>query len=416
MREFSEYLVELTDVEPLPFAEEDAWELHRALYKLVVLGMFRFFVDHEDHCIGEHFVIYYVITRPKPAQKEGTVALYPFAQLQTIDPGLLELIHLELLSIRQVIASEEEEIQPRFADGGCPAENVVKPLPRVLLLHTGGTLGMDPKKSFEEEEGAMHLKKGTGGEYPKTLRPGIILQDLKQTVPELRTFANLDVQVAFNRDSCRIGPRDWIKLAKTLHEYRGHYDAFLIVHGTDTMSYTACALSLMLPLAMARSDARQNLVDSLTCATAGPAIGFQEVALCFGGLLLRGNRARKTNSSSYRAFSSPTYPPLATLGVEVEWDKNAIASDIGIYRPRFELNPNVIRVPIVPGTDPRQMYLSTQCDIGSLQPQLYRSGSFALALGAEPGPKMTPECAVVKLMLCLAHPDIPLGQPIAGEL
>ncbi|GBG84470.1 hypothetical protein CBR_g38754 [Chara braunii] len=111
---FLEYLVELTDVEPLAFADEDAWELHRALYKSVTLGMFRFFVDHEDHCIGEHFAVYYVITRPKPAQKEGTVALYPFAQLQTIDPRLLELIHLELLSIAQVIANEEEEIQPRL--------------------------------------------------------------------------------------------------------------------------------------------------------------------------------------------------------------------------------------------------------------------------------------------------------------
>ncbi|GBG75204.1 hypothetical protein CBR_g19717 [Chara braunii] len=94
--------------------DEDARELHRALYKSVVLGMFRFFVNHEDHCIGEHFVVYYVITRPKPAQREGTVALYQFAQLQTTDPRLLELIYLELLSIAQVIASEEEEVQPRL--------------------------------------------------------------------------------------------------------------------------------------------------------------------------------------------------------------------------------------------------------------------------------------------------------------
>ncbi|GBG61351.1 hypothetical protein CBR_g20384 [Chara braunii] len=79
-----------------------------------------FFVDHEDHCIGEHFVVYYVITRPKPAQKEGTVALYPYAQLQTTDPGLLELIHFELLSIAQVIASEEEEIQPRLRMPAAP--------------------------------------------------------------------------------------------------------------------------------------------------------------------------------------------------------------------------------------------------------------------------------------------------------
>ncbi|GBG84196.1 hypothetical protein CBR_g38167 [Chara braunii] len=80
----------------------------------------KFFVDHKDHCIGEHFVVYYVITRPKPAEKEGTVAVYPFAQLQTINPGLLELIHLELLSIAQVIASEEEEIQPRLRTATAP--------------------------------------------------------------------------------------------------------------------------------------------------------------------------------------------------------------------------------------------------------------------------------------------------------
>ncbi|GBG76327.1 hypothetical protein CBR_g22074 [Chara braunii] len=110
----------LTDVEPLPFTDEDAWELHRALYNSVALGMFRFFVDHEDHAIGEHFVVYYVIARPKPAEKEGTVALYPFAPLQTINPGLLELIPLELLFIAQVIASEEEEIQPRLRTATAP--------------------------------------------------------------------------------------------------------------------------------------------------------------------------------------------------------------------------------------------------------------------------------------------------------
>ncbi|GBG91536.1 hypothetical protein CBR_g52570 [Chara braunii] len=120
MHEFSEYLVELTDVEPLPFADEDTWELHRALYQSVALRMFRFFVDHEYRCVGTHFVVYYVITRPKPMQMEGTVALYPFVQLKTMDPGLLQLIHLELLSIGQVIASEEEEIQPRLRTAADP--------------------------------------------------------------------------------------------------------------------------------------------------------------------------------------------------------------------------------------------------------------------------------------------------------
>ena len=99
------------------------------------------------------------------------------------------------------------------------------------------------------------------------------------------------------------------------------------------MAYTASALSFMLagfgkpivltgsqlPLAMARSDARQNLIDSITCATSRYANGpmFNEVAICFGGKLLRGNRAQKTHTNTYGAFDSLTYPPLAMLGVEV---------------------------------------------------------------------------------------------------
>ena len=295
-------------------------------------------------------------------------------------------------------------------------------------------------------------------------------------MPELRTFANLDVHVLFNKDSCRIGPAEWLKISKTLHAAREHFDAFVVVHGTDTMAYTASALSLLLagfrkpiiltgsqlPLVMPRSDARQNLIDTLTCATAGftpPHVHCNEVSICFGGVLLRGNRARKTNASAYNAFSSPTYPPLAVLGVDVDWKDEAILQDRGVYRPRFKLEPAVLRVPIVPGCDPRaaygdlcergvkgivletfgvgnmpdlpvhgwipwlraqrkkglQVYLASQCGAGSLHPELYRSGSVALELGVQAGPQMTPECAVVKMMLCLAHPDIPLGQPIAGE-
>jgi L-asparaginase/Glu-tRNA(Gln) amidotransferase subunit D len=363
-----------------------------------------------------------------------------------------------------------------------PMLMVTRPLPRVLLLHTGGTLGMDPTASFEAYDGDdIHLRQGTGGVYPtaKQLQPGRMLADLLATVPELRAFANLDVHVLFNKDSCRIGPPEWLQMAKTLHAARPHFDAFVLVHGTDTMAYTASALSLLLggfrkpivltgsqlPLAMPRSDARQNLIDSLTCATASfspPHVHCGEVSICFGGVLLRGNRARKTNSSAYNAFSTPTYPPLAQLGVDVGWNTAAILTDRerGVYRPRFKLNPNVIRVPIVPGCDPRlaygdvyargvrgvvletfgvgnmpdlpmhgwlpwlrqqrkkglMVYLASQCGAGTLHPELYRSGSLAMELGVQAGPQMTPECSVVKMMMCLAHPDLPLGQPIAGEL
>ena len=75
---------------------------------------------------------------------------------------------------------------------------------------------------------------------------GDMLNNLLNVVPELNEFANLHLKVAFNKDSSRVGPREWVELAKLLHRSRKHYDAFLVVHGTDTMAYTASALSLML--------------------------------------------------------------------------------------------------------------------------------------------------------------------------
>ncbi|CAL8461743.1 g1274 [Coccomyxa elongata] len=362
-----------------------------------------------------------------------------------------------------------------------PLLMVSRPLPRVLCLHTGGTLGMDAEQSYEPDavDGHVQLKPGTGGSFSPAgaLRPGAMLNNLLSAVPELRAFANLRLEIPFNLDSARVGPAEWVKLAKILHRSRDDYDAFLIVHGTDTMAYTASALSLLLagfkkpivmtgsqlPLSMPRSDARQNLIDSLTCATsffAPPHVQLQEVAICFGGRLMRGNRAQKVHSSSYRAFDSINYPPLATLGVDVDWNMPYLLKVRGVYRPRFNLDARVIRIPIIPGCDPRaaygdlkarnvrgvvlesfgvgnmpdlprlgwipwlkktvkagiKVYLSSQCASGPLAPELYKSGKAAMDIGVEAGTLMTPEAAVVKLMLCLAYPDIPLGVPIAGEL
>ncbi|EFN58347.1 hypothetical protein CHLNCDRAFT_142407 [Chlorella variabilis] len=331
-------------------------------------------------------------------------------------------------------------------------------------------------------QGHMVLKPGTGGKYhqpgkSEALKPGKMLGSLLNMVPELKAFASLDLRVAFNMDSSNVGPKQWVQLARILDANRDDYDAFLIAHGTDTLSYTASALSLMLagfkkpivvtgsqlPLALPRSDARQNLLDSLCCATAAfspPHVHLQEVALCFGGRLMRGNRSQKTNSSAYQAFDSPNYPYLAQMGVDVSWNSRALLNVDTVYRPRFNLDPRVIRVPIIPGSDPRVMYgdvaargvkgmvleafgvgnmpdraetgwlpwlreqrkkgmlvyLGSQCAVGPLHPELYKSGSAALKLGVESGPQMTPECAVVKLMLCLAYRDLPLGMPLAGEL
>lgn len=321
-----------------------------------------------------------------------------------------------------------------------------RPLPSVLIIHTGGTLGMSTQ-AFEEPselqntiQGASVFKPGTGGDYTKTLQPGKLLLDIVTVIPELRTFANLEVKVLMNKDSCQVGPNDWIKIAKELNRQRENFDAFVVVHGTDTLAYTASALSLMLagfrkpiiltgsqlPLGMPRSDARQNLIDAVTCATAGfspPHVQLEEVAVCFGGSLLRGNRTRKTSATIYSAFSSPQYPPLAKLGVGIEWKREAMlqnsGSSLSTYRPRLKLNPNVLRIPIVPGCDPRKaygnlyergvrgivleafgvgnmpytkatgwitwlraqrkqgmaVYLTSQCESGDLHPEIYITGS-----------------------------------------
>jgi L-asparaginase/Glu-tRNA(Gln) amidotransferase subunit D len=231
-----------------------------------------------------------------------------------------------------------------------------------------------------------------------------------------------------------------------------------------------------LPLDMPRSDARQNLIDAVTCATAGfspPHIALEEVAVCFGGQLLRANRTRKTSATIYSAFGSPQYPPLARMGVGVEWKRDALLQfssggrgnggfTHATYTPRLKLNPNVLRVPIVPGCAPEKaygdlygrgvrgvvleafgvgnmpmstddvtgwipwlrsqrdqgmmIYLTSQCESGDMHPELYATGSLALEMGAQAGPMMTLECAVVKLMLCLAFPNLPLTVPLAGEL
>ncbi|KAA8491378.1 L-asparaginase 1 [Porphyridium purpureum] len=371
-------------------------------------------------------------------------------------------------------SSESEKTHPRRR----PASGLTSPIHRskrktelknVLMVHTGGTLGMDTTRSFDEENDYM-IRPGTGGTYEKTLQPGY-LANLVDVVPELLDAANIDLKVLCNLDSSNVGPTEWQMIAKFLHKHRDHYDAFVVVHGTDTMAYTASALSLMLagfgkpivmtgsqiPLLSPRSDARQNLIDSITCASADTLF---EVAVCFGGLLLRGNRAQKTSTKLYRAFTSPSLEPLATLGVDIQWNEKLLLPRPVSYRPRFRLEPMVMRLPIIPGVDPRLaygdpaargvkgivleafgvgnmpdkrkfgwlpfikaardagvlIYLGSQCQTGALAPELYKSGAAALKYGVYSANQMTPECAVVKLMLCLAYSDLKVDFPFAGEL
>ena len=164
-------------------------------------------------------------------------------------------------------------------------------------------------------------------------------------------------------DSSNLGPADWLAIARDIHNEYEEYDGFVVLHGTDTMAYTASALSFMLgelskpvvvtgsqiPLSEIRNDARENLIASLLIAGSFP---IPEVCLYFGNKLLRGNRSVKVNADGLDAFDSPNFPPLGVAGVDfaINWE--------AVLKPRLrhplqiqemERMPNVGSFRLFPG-------------------------------------------------------------------
>ncbi|GBG68044.1 hypothetical protein CBR_g1165 [Chara braunii] len=214
MRNFPEYLVELTDVEQLPPADEDAWELHRALYLSVVLGMFTFFVEHEVHNVGEFLYVYYIIAKPKPERKEGMVALYPFGRIRTNRPGLLQLIHIELLSIAQVIAAEEEDLQLRLRTASAPCRAYNAAVIPDYLAREGESV-----VDFGHEDKPLRPPSS----YPK---PAALKALKKRTVPKRRRSPSPEAQAS------RVGPvEEVVQPAPVGHQAEGgDWDEFHILH------------------------------------------------------------------------------------------------------------------------------------------------------------------------------------------
>ncbi|HEY3401700.1 MAG TPA: asparaginase [Geothrix sp.] len=181
---------------------------------------------------------------------------------------------------------------------------------KILLLHTGGTLGMAPS-----------------GE-PASLAPGRFLDHLTEQVPELRQLADLSVEVPFNQDSSCLEPSDILILADRVRASAQDFDGFVIIHGTDTMAFTASCLGFLLaelgkpvvltgsqrPLAFVRSDARSNLVNAVDLACRG----IPEVGICFGNHWIRGVAADKLSVHQFEAFQSPNLAPLAEIGAEIQ--------------------------------------------------------------------------------------------------
>jgi len=188
---------------------------------------------------------------------------------------------------------------------------------RVYVIYTGGTIGM---------------QRTPDGYAPA---PGSLQEQLRG-MPELRDPAMPDVVIHEYDpllDSSNMTPVEWMKIARDIAANYADYDGFVVLHGTDTMAYTASALPFILeglakpvvvtgsqiPLVELRSDGRDNLVSSLLAAA---TLDIPEVCLYFGRQLLRGNRAVKVSTHGLTPFVSPNFPPLATFGVDIEvrWD------------------------------------------------------------------------------------------------
>ena len=234
-----------------------------------------------------------------------------------------------------MIASDEARPGPGHRVGATREVS----LKRIHLVHTGGTLGM--------------------ATVAGTLQPGPFLAQLLEDVPELRRVAAVDVEILMNLDSTEMGPAHWDLMATSLAARMASYDGFVVIHGTDTMAYTAAALSFALrglakpvvltgsqrPLKAIPSDGRGNLVAAVDLACRD----VPEVCVFFGRQLLRGNRARKVSAERYDAFESPNYPPLGRIGLDVDLHPGLVRRPAQPFRLATGFDPAVAYSPAGPG-------------------------------------------------------------------
>jgi len=186
---------------------------------------------------------------------------------------------------------------------------------KILIINTGGTIGMVKTEKGYAPDGEFFKKQ---------------LEDMGALKADIMPRWEL-IETDKLLDSSNMTVADWNVIGKLVSDNYDDYDGFVILHGTDTMAYTASALSFMfeglakpviltgsqIPLCEVRSDGRDNLISSLLIAASGRV---NEVAIYFGGNLLRGNRSMKYSADGLSAFVSPSYPSLATAGISIEYN------------------------------------------------------------------------------------------------
>ena len=321
----------------------------------------------------------------------------------------------------------------------------------ILIIYTGGTIGM--------------VNEPVTG----TLVP-IDFRHISDQVPELRRFGYRLETVTFDPviDSSDVSPETWVKIAGAIAERYDEFDGFVVLHGTDTMAYSASALSFMLsglekpviftgaqlPIGVLRTDGKENLITSIEIAAARdnntPKV--PEVCVYFENRLLRGNRTTKYSAEHFNAFTSPNLPPLAEAGLQIRYNRNLIRYPT-VRRPlsistKFDTGVGILR--LFPGLgrslvhsmltteglrglilesygtgnaptlawfyDELRTFIAgggivlnvTQCPAGSVEMGLYETSEGLLSAGVISGKDLTTEAAVTKMMMLL-------GSELSGD-
>jgi L-asparaginase len=231
--------------------------------------------------------------------------------------------------------------------------------PKVLIIYTGGTFGMDgasPRHSLTTSD----------------LKPSVLARNLRDRVPEIQELAECDVEIVLNRDSAHVGSQEWILFADQIRERWRSYDGVVLLHGTDTMAYTASALSFLLrpclkpviitgaqrPLSAIRTDARRNLISAVEIAARGPRGLVSQVCVFFDNELFQGNRVRKRSASAFGAFESPQAQAIATVGTDIRYRTGSHRVGSGGPRLKPIFNRNVAVLHVTPGFPARKTLLN----------------------------------------------------------